>query len=148
MRSRGHETCLDAKRLLVVAVVAAVVPHIVRRKCPVVREIQERDDNVIIIMFYCYKKYTNEARVFGVSGYSMTLPEQLLRNYQYDVYFNPRISSWGWATWRDRWQLHSRDLHGVVGECLRQGISLEQGGSDVPNLIHNQIFGNARRPAP
>lgn len=34
---------------------AAVVPHIVRRKCPVVREIQERDDNVIIIMFYCYK---------------------------------------------------------------------------------------------
>jgi hypothetical protein len=51
------------------------------------------------------ERYQDVGRVFSVSGYN--LPPQIMRfprGYAHDVYFNPRNSSWGWATWRDRWE--------------------------------------------
>ncbi|MHB8277836.1 MAG: sugar transferase [Candidatus Humimicrobiaceae bacterium] len=48
--------------------------------------------------------YADKKKVFSVTGYNY--PEKLMkipRNYNYDVYFCPRCSSWGWGTWIDRW---------------------------------------------
>ncbi len=49
-----------------------------------------------------YEKYKS---VFSISGYNypagrMTFPA----DYSYDTYVCLRNSSWGWATWADRWQ--------------------------------------------
>lgn len=49
----------------------------------------------------CY--YENEKRVFSISGYNIPMSESL--NYKYDTYLTFRASSWGWASWKDRWQI-------------------------------------------
>jgi len=56
-------------------------------------------------------RYGNDGRVFSVSGYNP--PPNMMRfprSYAHDVYFNPRSSSWGWATWRDRWKKADWDV--------------------------------------
>lgn len=46
-----------------------------------------------------YEKYE---QIFTITGYNF--PIQIPDSYTEDVYFHPRSSSWGWATWQDRWQ--------------------------------------------
>lgn len=51
------------------------------------------------------RAYADCERVFSITGYNY--PQRLLRipaDYPYSVYFSYRASSWGWATWRDRWR--------------------------------------------
>ncbi len=49
--------------------------------------------------------FENHPNVFSISAYNhpadiMPIPQ----SYEYDVYANPRMQCWGWATWKDRWQ--------------------------------------------
>ena len=57
---------------------------------------------------YCnaaLERYRDEPSVFSISGYNLPPAQMPIpTSYAHDVYFNPRCSSWGWATWRDRWQ--------------------------------------------
>lgn len=46
-------------------------------------------------------KYENNPEVFSICAYSNRV--QAPKEYVYDAYFAPRSSSWGWATWKDRW---------------------------------------------
>jgi hypothetical protein len=43
--------------------------------------------------------YGEEDKVFAISGYSIPIDSTI----QSDVYFTSRSSSWGWATWKERW---------------------------------------------
>ena len=46
--------------------------------------------------------YKNDRLVFSISGFSFGfVPPQ---GYRHDVYALTRGCSWGWATWRDRWE--------------------------------------------
>ena len=45
--------------------------------------------------------YSEVKSVFSISGYTMNLSG--LEDYEYDYYVGYRASSWGWATWEDRW---------------------------------------------
>lgn len=50
---------------------------------------------------FCLDRFRDEPRVFSVSGFGLpTLP----RDYPYDACYSPLSSSWGWATWRNRWE--------------------------------------------
>jgi hypothetical protein len=46
--------------------------------------------------------YTSQQHIFSISGYSY--PISIPAYYKQDVYLLPRASSWGWATWADRWR--------------------------------------------
>ncbi|RZK25892.1 MAG: glycosyltransferase, partial [Flavobacterium sp.] len=46
--------------------------------------------------------YASEEKVLSISGF--TFPVKLPSNYPYDVYFTQRVFSWGWATWKNKWQ--------------------------------------------
>lgn len=67
------------------------------------------DDIVVSKYFLNYMNdalnfYQNEKKVFSISGYNRS--EYLMsfpKDYKKDIYFNPRTSSWGWGTWKDRW---------------------------------------------
>lgn len=64
------------------------------------------DDLITSNNFICYmnealKFYENNKKIFSISGF--TLPLKSLQNYKYDSYLTYRPSSWGWATWRNRW---------------------------------------------
>ncbi len=55
--------------------------------------------------------YENEFKVFSITGYNF--PKDLMKipkSYKYDIYFSPRCSSWGWATWQNRWEKADWDL--------------------------------------
>lgn len=49
------------------------------------------------------KIYKNESKVFSVTGYNYPQEVFKIRSTQ-DVYFNYRQCSWGWGTWKDRWE--------------------------------------------
>ncbi len=46
--------------------------------------------------------YQDEKKIFSISGY--TFPIVIPSDYKKNVFINQRTSSWGWATWEDRWQ--------------------------------------------
>ncbi|MFI3331329.1 MAG: glycosyltransferase [Rikenellaceae bacterium] len=46
--------------------------------------------------------YKNNKKVFSICAYSNTIKTPT--HYKFDAYFCTRSSSWGWATWQDRWE--------------------------------------------
>ena len=83
----------------------------------------------------CLDKYCDNENIFGVSGYTVPISNSILNNYPYDLYFYPRIGSWGWATWKSRWQYFEYDLSKAYQKSVGEGIDLEQGGNDIPRMI-------------
>lgn len=56
-------------------------------------------------------RYRHDPRVFAVSGCNFVPPASQSRPH--DPYrFSQVPHIWGWATWRDRWQLYSLDIAG------------------------------------
>lgn len=54
----------------------------------------------------CLRKYQEDKRVFAVNGYSWNVDVQPNGT---DAYFAGRTCAWGWAMWKDRWQLYQQD---------------------------------------
>lgn len=78
------------------------------------------------------EKYRDRAEVFSVCGYSnrFTPPG----DYPYNTYFCARSSSWGWATWRDRWE--KVDWNPSEGMIRRKRFGFNRwGGSDCTRLL-------------
>lgn len=48
------------------------------------------------------ERYKNEKGVWSICGYTNKIKASY--DYSYDAYFCTRSSSWGWATWKDRWE--------------------------------------------
>lgn len=89
--------------------------------------------------FYEYKK-----KVFSVTGYNY--PENLMKiphNYKHDIYFCPRCSSWGWGTWKDRWDKADWEFKDA-GEFLKDKKLQKlysKSGEDKVEMIIAQIEG-------
>jgi len=82
-------------------------------------------------------KYADDPRVTGISGYGVPQPEAVKQRYPYDAWFFPRISSWGWATWKRVWDRFNPDLVSLVDEAAKVNLDLTIGGTDlVRNLQH------------
>jgi|GEM_PF-653478 len=92
----------------------------------------------------CLEKYRDNPKVFGVSGYSVSVPGQLLQKYPYDLYFSPRIGSWGWATWKRAWQHYGRDLRELIVSANEKKIDLSQGGNDIPIAVERFLKGQLK----
>lgn len=90
----------------------------------------------------CLDRYEKVPGVFGISGYSIPLPLEIRTSYPYDAYFFPRMGSWGWATWKDRWLKDNRNLAELTMRAIEAGVDLEQGGRDIPDAIANILRGN------
>ncbi|UMB54365.1 glycosyltransferase [Lutibacter sp. A64] len=82
--------------------------------------------------------YEKEASVFSISGYTMDLPS--LKTLTKDYYLGVRASSWGWGTWKNRWQ----DVDWEVSDSkmsLKKRFKFMQGGSDLPRMLKKQLKG-------
>ena len=83
--------------------------------------------------------YKNRQDIFSITGY--TPPIVLPADYSEDVYLAPRASSWGWGTWRDRWQKADwqvADFGEIKNDPTRQE-KLNAGGNDLwPMLVKQQ----------
>ena len=96
--------------------------------------------NFICYMYQCFETYAENKKVYSVSGYGwpIALPED-----QYDVYGSGRICSWGWGTWKDRWEQYHIDND--IVKRLRgdkdQSRDLETWGSDCEKMLLDRMAG-------
>ena len=95
----------------------------------------------LTFMDECLGRYRDDSSVLGVTGYTVPVPGAVLDSYAYDCYSFPRIGSWGWATWRERWQSYERDVPTAYERAKRCGGNLTAGGKDIPGLIECSIAG-------
>jgi len=85
-----------------------------------------------------YEKY---GEVWSVSGYNF--PFSLPRDYDDDVYFFYRASSWGWATWKDRWDTidwEVKDFENYKNNIVRI-FDFCKGGTDLDKMLRHYMNG-------
>ena len=98
------------------------------------------DDLVVSENFLSYinqglDKYKNERKVFSICGYSNRVKRP--KGYEYDGYFCTRSSSWGWATWKDRWNSVDWELNDWSVHKKNSRRFNKWGGSDCWKMLND-----------
>jgi hypothetical protein len=85
--------------------------------------------------------YKENQEVWSISGFSfpITYPE----NYEFDTALGLRSSSWGWATWADRWGKVDWDVsdYEVFLKDRKKQKEFNLGGSDLCKMLNDQMAG-------
>jgi hypothetical protein len=97
--------------------------------------------NFLLYMNQCLARYKNNPKVFSISGYSP--PSVKGTNDFDDVYFFPRNSSHGWATWKNRWKSIDWNISDFKSFIQDKGKRAEfnNGGSDLTQMLKRQMDG-------
>jgi hypothetical protein len=96
--------------------------------------------NFTNFMYQCFEKYKGDERVYSISGYSWPID---IEKDKYDVYFTGRISSWGWGTWKDRWDKYEVDDQIVdrLKHDKKSSNNLAMWGNDLESMFKDRIAG-------
>jgi hypothetical protein len=104
------------------------------------------DDLVVSKNFLTYMHsalafYKDDPKVFSISGYN--IPMVADPDYKYDIYFTLRASSWGWATWKDRWEKVDWAVSDFKEFSNNKQLINEfnKGGSDLFRMLKRQQLG-------
>jgi hypothetical protein len=91
--------------------------------------------NFLSFMNQGLNRYENCQDVFSVCGYTNMV--KIPKNFSYDAYFCVRSSSWGWATWKDRWDSVDWELKDWrTVEKMAKGFN-RWGGSDCWKMLRD-----------
>ncbi|MCU7550101.1 glycosyltransferase [Chitinophagaceae bacterium LB-8] len=87
--------------------------------------------NFLNFMNQALQTYEYNEKINSISGYTFALVPSY--NYGYDNFFNLRASSWGWATWANRWS----SVNWEILDCISRSSIKEtkKFGTDFPSLI-------------
>ena len=134
-RSVTH-TFSKANKGLGPSIIAGVTDVINRHGTAIVVE----DDLVVASNFLAFmnaglERYRDEPAAFSVCGYTnrVTIPE----GYDDDAYFCVRSSSWGWATWADRWLSVDWELKDWTSHKRNAKAFCRWGGSDCWKMLND-----------
>lgn len=97
--------------------------------------------NFLDFMHEALALYEQMPSIFSITGY--TFPIAFPADYRQDVYLSPRPSSWGWATWRDRWEKADwsvADFDAFIKD-KKQRQAFNQGGNDLSVMLLRQQRG-------
>lgn len=88
--------------------------------------------------------YEHDSDVFSVGGY--TFPPQIMPlppDYGFDSYSAYRCCSWGWGTWRDRWNRVDWDMryYEEFSRCPERQQAFDRGGPDMSAMLAAQWEG-------
>jgi len=85
--------------------------------------------------------YEKKSKIWSVSGFSF--PMSYPSTYNFDVAFGVRASSWGWATWADRWDKVDWDItdYAAFIKDKKARKEFKQGGSDLCKMLKDQMTG-------
>ena len=104
------------------------------------------DDSIVSSHFLdfmnkCLSLYQNKTDIWSVSGYSPAIPQ--LIDYKKQVYLSLRSSSWGWATWVDRWKKVDWSISDFkdLKKNKEKIMFFEQGGNDLFKMLELQYLG-------
>ena len=85
--------------------------------------------------------YENDKKIWSIAGYAPELP--CLKERKDELYLSPRASSWGWATWSDRWQMVDWSVADWQ-EFKKDKKAIERfnlGGNDMYKMLELQMLG-------
>lgn len=89
----------------------------------------------------CLGKYEQSSEVFSIAGWSP--PTLAHAESKYSIAFLPRNCSWGWATWKDRWNTidwNVSDYDEFKCSSARQK-EFNRGGVDLSTMLKAQMNG-------
>jgi len=97
--------------------------------------------NFLDFMNQALDSHQDKKSVFAVSGYAYPLLST--RTSKFDAAYSHRASSWGWATWQDRWSLvdWSMSDHSEYLKDPKRIAEFEKGGGDLPDMLARQMQG-------
>ena len=95
--------------------------------------------NFLTFMNNALKYYKNDNYIFSISGYLH--PIHLPDKFNKDVFITYRSSSWGWATWKDRWQKVDWELKNIdtFWKNKSEQKMFNRGGNDLTAMLNNQL---------
>lgn len=85
--------------------------------------------------------YENNGKIFSITGYNF--PIKIPQSYKHFIYISPRPSSWGWATWKNRWEKvdwQILDYDNFINNKNRIA-EFNLGGDDLSSMLKNQMNG-------
>lgn len=85
--------------------------------------------------------YEGEKKIWSISGYQF--PFELPKAYQKSIYVAYRSSSWGWATWKDRWETIDWEIKDY-NDYKYNPIKISKfcrGGTDLDKMLRHQMQG-------
>ena len=120
-----------------------------------VSKVLETHDKVIVIeddlilstnflawMNETLEKYKDNEQVFSISGFCPHV-QGLGDNYPYDGFFTQKAHSWGWATWRNRWEKVDWEVKdwNVFSQSKHLQKAFNSIGSEMSGLLFDQMSG-------
>ena len=89
------------------------------------------------VMGQLLQEFEAEPRVMSLSGYGF--PMKIPPNYPYTHFTSYRGSTWGWATWKDRWQQYEPDTKALLQKLKSDELITEKLGPDAAGFIRAQV---------
>lgn len=82
--------------------------------------------------------FENNKKIWSVSGYTPLSRYNVLENQ--DIYFTGRASSWGWATWKDRWNLNNWNIeeYKEIFKNKKMQMEFNGNGNDLFPMLKDQ----------
>jgi glycosyltransferase involved in cell wall biosynthesis len=86
-------------------------------------------------------RYADDSRIYSVSGFNFSFNAP--KDYQYDVYCSYRSMSWGWGTWKDRWEKADWNVSDYLSFSAdkNQQRQFNRGGEDLSHILDLQMAG-------
>lgn len=85
--------------------------------------------------------YRNNQNIWSISGYTFQL--KIPENYNHDIFLSYRGCSWGWATWKDRWDQVDWEVTDykefTSNRVMRDKFN--RGGRDMSPMLDMQMKG-------
>ena len=104
------------------------------------------EDDVFVAPGFCayaslgLAEYRDSPSVAGVTGLRYPFNRRAFDGYAFDVFMSPRFSSWGWATWRDRWNDFTFDLPALRSRIeSAPGLHAERAGADMVQMVNEAV---------
>ena len=105
------------------------------------------DDICVANGFYeymnaCLEKYIDDLKIAGVTGLKYPIKEKSFENYDYDVFFYPRFSSWGWGIWKKVWQKNIFNTDILLSKIEKVKDAIIESGADMLGMYNSLRTGN------
>ena len=104
------------------------------------------DDLIVAKDFLRYMQgaldfYQSDSRIWSIAGFTPYL--ESVNNYPHDVYLCERAGSWGWGTWKDRWNKVDWNVSSYPSfqKSILKRLQFERRGPGMTKMLDMQMRG-------